>query len=101
MPISCTSKFAVKANNCLQEHLLGPPPCQSNPVQPNERPSYLNRCLALVVSRDASLPPHSTSSRDLRRTIPLTGRNRSAKSRRSGRDAYIWRCPAVDYRTME
>ncbi|MBZ5661133.1 MAG: hypothetical protein LAO08_12070, partial [Acidobacteriia bacterium] len=49
------------------------PPCQLNPVQPNERPSYLNQYLALVVSWDASLPPHSTTSRDLRRTIPLTG----------------------------
>jgi hypothetical protein len=51
----------------------GSPPCQSNPVQPNERPSNLNQCQARVVSWDASLPPHSTSSRDLRRTIPLTG----------------------------
>ena len=34
----------------------GPPPCPLNPVPPNEKPSYPDRCRARVVSRDASLP---------------------------------------------
>src|ERR1700688_3831571 len=73
----------------------GSPPCQSNPVQPNERPSYLNQCLALLVSWDVSLPPHSTTSRDLRRTIPLTGFLRLLRSERSpwkGIATIVFRC---------
>jgi hypothetical protein len=38
----------------------------------NEKVSYPNQRRARAVSRDASLPLHSATSRDLRRTIPLT-----------------------------
>jgi hypothetical protein len=44
-----------------------------NPAPPNEKPTYPNQCRPRVVSWDAFLSPHSTTSRDLRRTIPLAG----------------------------
>ena len=48
------------------------PPFLLSPVPLDEKPFCPNQYRPRVVSWDASLPPHSTTSRDLRRTIPLT-----------------------------
>jgi hypothetical protein len=55
IPINCTCKFAVQANNCRREHLFADHR-PSNPSPPDGKLSYPNRCRVREVSWNASWP---------------------------------------------